>query len=379
LDKLLGIYLLVRLSEGMIVINPAIRVFLMLTGALTIIAAVMMALVQHNLKRLLGYHAVSQVGYMVLGIATGNPLGLIGGVFHMLNNTVYKSCLFLVGGNIEHRAKTTELDELGGLAKAMPVTYITAFIASLSISGIPPFNGFFSKWLIYQGLIVSIGQWHSRLGIGFGVFCLVAAMVGSGLTLASFLKLMHAVFMGQANPHLPKDIREVPTTMWVPAVILAVVCVIFGVFAFVLPLKIIVIPALSAYQQFGFASVIGSWLPLSATILVLAALGLGIGVVRMRGLPSPLRQDEAFVGGESQALEPATRPTGVEFYLAVEELKPLRFIYAKARDGFFDLYEQSKKIFTLSKMFAYLHNGVLPTYMVWVLLGMVGLFLYLLK
>ncbi|UCD15465.1 MAG: hypothetical protein JSV34_07050, partial [Candidatus Omnitrophota bacterium] len=98
LDKLLGIYFLARISLDMFQMNNASNIFLMSIGSFTIIAAVMMALIQHDFKRLLGYHAVSQVGYMVLGIGTGNPVGIAGGLFHMLNNTIYKSCLFLGGG-----------------------------------------------------------------------------------------------------------------------------------------------------------------------------------------------------------------------------------------------------------------------------------------
>ena len=103
LDKLLGIYFLARISLDMFKLNEGMNTFLMVLGSVTIVAAVMMALVQHDLKRLLGYHAVSQVGYMVLGIGTGNPIGIAGGLFHMLNNAIYKSCLFLSGGSVEKR------------------------------------------------------------------------------------------------------------------------------------------------------------------------------------------------------------------------------------------------------------------------------------
>lgn len=98
LDKLLGIYFLARITLDMFKMSAAVNTFLMIVGSITIVAAVMMALIQHDLKRLLGYHAVSQVGYMVLGIGTGNPIGIAGGLFHMLNHAIYKSCLFLSGG-----------------------------------------------------------------------------------------------------------------------------------------------------------------------------------------------------------------------------------------------------------------------------------------
>ena len=196
LDKLLGIYLLVRISLDLFVMNSAMNILLMLVGAFTIIAAVMMALIQHNMKRLLGYHAISQVGYMVLGIGTGNPIGIAGGIFHMLNNSIYKQALFLISGNVEQKTGTTDLDKLGGLFRTMPVTYVCALIASLSISGVPPFNGFVSKWMVYQGLIGQLQTTNYPLRIMI-VISLTAAMFGSGLTLASFMKLIHATFLGQ--------------------------------------------------------------------------------------------------------------------------------------------------------------------------------------
>ncbi|MBU1125171.1 MAG: hypothetical protein KKC84_04020, partial [Candidatus Omnitrophica bacterium] len=230
LDKLLGIYLLARISLDVFVMNDVMNIVLMLVGAFTIIAAVMMALVQHNMKRLLGYHAVSQVGYMVLGIGTGTPLGIAGGLFHMLNHAIYKSCLFFTSGNVEYRTSTVELDRLGDLAKVMPLTYISCLIASLAISGVPPFNGFVSKWMVYQGLFNQLSEASFALRITI-LFCVVAAMFGSGLTLASFMKLLHAVFLGRVSNTKRADVKEVNWMMWLPGIALVIICVLFGVFA----------------------------------------------------------------------------------------------------------------------------------------------------
>ena len=119
LDKLLGIYLLARISLNLFVMNGISNTMLLVVGAITIIFAVAIALVQHDFKRLLGYHAVSQVGYMILGIGTANPVGIAGGLFHMLNNALYKSCLFLGAGAVEKRTGTSDLSDLGGLSKYM--------------------------------------------------------------------------------------------------------------------------------------------------------------------------------------------------------------------------------------------------------------------
>jgi formate hydrogenlyase subunit 3/multisubunit Na+/H+ antiporter MnhD subunit len=381
LDKLLGIYLLARISLNLFVMNEALNIFLMLIGALTIIAAVMMALVQHNMKRLLGYHAVSQVGYMVLGIGTGTPIGIAGGIFHMLNNAIYKSCLFFTSGNVEYRSKTSELDELGGLAKVMPLTYLSALIASLSISGVPPFNGFVSKWMVYQGLISKWQMANGTVPAGrqewqmiIYALCLVAAMFGSALTLASFMKLIHATFLGQrANGPTGQRANEASWQMWLPCVILAIICVIFGVFAYQVPLKYFILPAV------GQVSFIGTWYAGLSTLLIIIGLLLGILIFKLRGLAPIIRQDATFVGAETFDLKDSP-VTGTEFYNTIKELGLLRAIYKRAEAGFFDIYEQGKNtVFGIGKFFQYLHNGILPTYLVWCLLGMLGLFLLLLR
>ncbi len=382
LDKLLGIYLLARVSLDLFVMNTAANTFLMVIGAVTIIAAVMMAMIQHNLKRLLGYHAVSQVGYMVLGIGTGVPIGIAGGIFHMLNNAIYKACLFLTAGNVEYKAGTSDLDKLGGLSKPMPLTYICALIASLSISGVPPFNGFFSKWMIYQGVILRLqaaGSPSAALGAGrlqviVIVLCLAAAMFGSCLTLASFMKLLHAVFLGQPKSSRTQELKnEVSWTMWLPCVILAALCIIFGVFATQIPLKYFILPAI------GGVSYAGTWYAGLSTLLIVIALVLGFMALGLKSLKPAVRKDSAFCGGEPINFA-ENRVTGTDFYLTVKEFGILKYIYKKAEGGFFDIYEQGKNlIFAIGKFLQYLHNGVLPTYLVWTLLGMIALFFALVR
>jgi len=371
LDKLLGIYLLARISLDLFVMNEAMNTLLMVVGAFTIIAAVMMALVQHNMKRLLGYHAVSQVGYMVLGIGTGIPIGIAGGIFHMLNHAIYKSCLFFTAGNVEYRSNTSELGELGGLAKLIPITYISAFIASLSISGVPPFNGFVSKWMIYQGLIQRLSVNGGRLVV---ILCLAAAMFSSGLTLASFMKLLHAAFLGsRTQKSNSPQAHEVPWTMWLPCVILAIICIIFGVFAKQLPLKYFILPVVEG------SAFTGTWYAGLSTMLIIIGLILGMIIVSLKGLKPTLRVDKAFMGSEVPDLQDSF-VTGTEFYNTVKDFGVLKAIYKKAQAGSFDIYEQGKKvIFGIGGFLQYLHNGVLPTYLVWTLLGMMALFFTLIR
>jgi len=361
LDKLLGIYLLARLVLNVFILNNATYALLMVIGAVTIIAAVMMALVQSDFKKLLGYCAVSQVGYMVLGIGTGNPVGIAGGLFHMLNHAIYKSCLFFSSGNVEYQTKTSDLDSLGGMAKAMPITFLTILVASFSISGIPPFSGFFSKWMIYQGLAgkASSGGW-------LWVFCLVAAMFGSGLTLASFIKLIHAIFLGKPASSIEHRAskNEVSWSMWLPPAILAGLCIIFGIFAYIIPLKYFIIPALPG----GGVDFVGTWPSLKAAGFLVIGLGIGL-VIYLAGNIKGIRETPSYIGGEE--LGGDMRLSGTEFYRAIEELPLIKRLYKQAGNKVFDIYEQGKKfVFFFIGMFQYLHNGVLSTYLVWCLLGM---------
>jgi formate hydrogenlyase subunit 3/multisubunit Na+/H+ antiporter MnhD subunit len=166
LDKLLGIYFLARMTTNIFILSEGMKLMLLSIGVITIITAVMMALVQHNYKRLLGFHAVSQVGYMILGFGLGSFIGIAAGLFHMINNALYKSGLLLSSGCVEYRTGEENIDELGGLSKAMPVTFIVSLIFAMSISGMPPLNGFASKWMIYQGIIdFGSGSWTGCTGI----------------------------------------------------------------------------------------------------------------------------------------------------------------------------------------------------------------------
>jgi formate hydrogenlyase subunit 3/multisubunit Na+/H+ antiporter MnhD subunit len=376
LDKLLGIYLLVRCVHDLFVPTPAMYMMLMVVGAVTVLTAVMMALVQHDLKRLLSYHAVSQVGYMVLGIGTGTAIGLAGGLFHMLNHAIYKCALFLCAGVVEKETGTTDLDRLGGLAKMLPVTFIVFIVAALSISGIPPLNGFASKWMIYQGIIVS-GEASGGLG---WIVWLAVAMLGSALTLASFVKVLHATFLCKPSPEIQATadsvgIRESKRSMLLPLVVLASLCVIFGVFAFQVPLGLLIFPVVQV-------DVPGVWWAGLATMLIVGSITVGLLVywLTMRG--GKLRRVKTYIGGEllqdvyvsGEETGPGRHieVTGVDFYNTIEQLPVLQRLYTLARAKAFDLYDLLQKgVNYLVQMLRSLHTGILPTYLRWFVVGLV--------
>jgi len=365
LDKLLGIFLLVIIVKEIFILkSAALSVVLAIIGAATIIIAVMIAMVQHNLKKLLSYHAISQVGYMVLGIATGTPVGIAGGVFHMLNHAIYKCCLFLCGGAVEQAAGTAELDRLGGLGKKMSITFATCLIAALSISGIPPFNGFVSKWMVYQGVIqmgTSGAGWAAKLW----PIWLTCAIFGSALTLASFVKLIHSIFLSRLPGEL-KDVKEVSLSMWVPMVVLASLCVFFGVFYHV-PLKLFIYPALNIEPG---TAIFGTWASGLATILLVVGIIIGGLILAVSLLSRKVRTVPTWTCGEVQTNEQMTIP-GTHFYKTVSSMGGLKQLYTGQEKGYFDTYNQGGRVgLALTGFLRWLHSGVLPMYLTWVTLGL---------
>jgi multicomponent Na+:H+ antiporter subunit D len=152
----------------------------------------------------------------MLGIGLGTPLGIFGGLFHLINHTAFKSLLFLNAGSVEQATGKRSLNELGGLSRKLPVTSATSMIASLSISGVPPFNGFWSKLLIVIACISAHNYWFALL-----------AVLASILTLASFLKVQRYVFYGYLKDAFV-GIKESPLSMTIPMIILAVLCIFMG-------------------------------------------------------------------------------------------------------------------------------------------------------
>lgn len=328
IDKLLGIYLLARLCYDVFIIRPnsPLAIFLLAIGSVTIIGAVLAALVQHDLKKLLSFHAVSQVGYMVLGLGTGLPLGVAGGIFHMFNHAIYKSCLFLCAGTVEARTGTTELAKLGGLGKKMPLTFAAFLIAAFSISGLPPLNGFVSKWMIYSSVIQLAG------GSNWWIVWLAAAMFGSAFTLASFVKVIQAVFLGQGSEFAEKA-KEGSAWLWLPTVFLAAVCVIFGLWAFALPIRYLVAPAIALIPFSGI------WEPGPATLLLLIGLAVGLAIYLL-GNGRKVSERPSFYGGEDLPLA-EIKVTGTDFYDTIKRFKPLEMAYAAGEKHYFDLYEMT--------------------------------------
>ena len=213
LIKALGIYAIIRIFFN---VFDAPQIFLnifLVLGTISIIIGVILAVGQWDMKRLLAYHSISQIGYILLGIGIATPLGILGAVFHLFNHALFKSLLFYNAGSVEMALGTRDLRKMGNLMKILPITSQTSLIASLSISGIPPFNGFFSKLVIIIAALQAGLPWYA-----------VFAVIGSLLTLASFMKVQRYGFKGETV--VDSVINKIGWRMNTAMITLAVLCVI---------------------------------------------------------------------------------------------------------------------------------------------------------
>jgi len=370
-EKLLGIYLLARVSLDFFKIEPgsAMSILLMTVGAVTIVLAVLMALVQKDLKRLLSYHAVSQVGYMVLGIGTAIPVGIAGGIFHMINHAMYKSGLFLSAGSVEHRAGTTELKKLGGLAREMPWTAFGFTVCALAISGVWPLNGFVSKEMVF----------HGALETGYTVFA-VAAWIGAIFTFASFLKAGHSVFFGERTRERP-EVRESPAPIVIPILALAALCILFGVYN-KLPLTRFITPIVAPHAEAGahldFTShaldVFNVVAGISIACLILAFLIHRHGF--LKGGRKAYLASEPFhnLPGIHQAYDLAEKRVFDPYEQGVKVLQGLATVLFKAVDRPIDFVYEKIVTATGEKFTGILkkaHNGHYANYLAWCLAGLI--------
>ena len=222
-----GIYGIIRLTYFLFqTMNLGTMQFLLVfIGSLSMFVCVTMALAQHDFKRLLAFHSISQIGYVLTAVGLCTALGVSAGLYHAMNHTLFKGLLFLAAGAVLHETGTTDLGKLGGLSKKMPYTTVLFLIGAFSISGIPPFNGFASKWMIYQATYQKAVESGN---IGF-LLVTIIALVTSVLTLASFVKVSQSVFFGQLPKEL-ENVKEVPFGMRFAMAIFALLCVLTGLF-----------------------------------------------------------------------------------------------------------------------------------------------------
>lgn len=266
-------------------------------GAVTLLVGALFALEQRDLKRLLAFSTVSQIGYMMLGLGIGTPLAIAAGLFHCLNHGFFKGGLFLCAGAVQHATGTRDMDRLGGLGRKMPRTMAAWLIASGGVAGVPLLNGFVSKWLLYAAALDA----HQP------VLALIP-WAGSILTIFAFLKATSGVFLGSEGPDSEKT-HEVSWTMVAGSSVLAAGCILFGI-APQLAMTYLLNPLLPAVgyappagvSWFGLTAGQGMWYATGGFVLGIIALAFGAFVYWLpmpgRGLAAVGGAPTVFTGGE---------------------------------------------------------------------------------
>jgi multicomponent Na+:H+ antiporter subunit D len=233
LIKTLGVYALARVVFNIFGVSLSVGWLLIVLGILSMVAGAFLAIGQWDIKRLMAYSSISQIGYVVLGIglgalllAEGNSLvwaslAIFGGLFHLVNHAVYKSLLFLTSGSVEMATGTRELKQMGGLAGKLPFTRAACTVASASIVGIPPFSGFWSKLILIVAAVQAHYYWIAAV-IVFVSLC----------TLIMYLKVQRYAFLGELPENLQR-VQENGGSMRVAMVSLACLCVLMGLLVLV--------------------------------------------------------------------------------------------------------------------------------------------------
>ena len=304
-----SIYGLLRIT-GLFEAPPASwGIALLALGTFSAVLGVAFALAQHDLKRLLAYHSVENIGIIAMGMglallgrARGDAalvlLGFAGALLHVVNHSLFKSLLFLGAGSVVHACGTRDIDRLGGLARAMPWTASLFLVGAAAISGLPPLNGFVSEWLVGLGALKALGRPPGD-PVAFAALALPALALVGGLAAACFVKVHGVVFLGNPRGAEARGAHESPATMLVPMAVLAAACGAIGLFPGVL------VPALSraaaGWAGLPEAALLGptrdaaqaaarvSWM---AAALVAAAAA--VVLLRRRLLPAPQPRGETW-------------------------------------------------------------------------------------
>lgn len=288
-----GVYLIARMYS----IGPWHAQYgnvLLVIGCVTMLVGVIFALAQTDLKRLLAFHTVSQLGYIVTGLALGTDLGVAAGLYYTVSHALFKGTLFLCAGAVQHAAGTRDLRQLGGLAARMPVTAAVWLAAAASITGVPLTTGFVAKWLVFDAALEASQP-----------IVVAVAWGASILTAFSFLKATTTVFYGEPAPgRRQEDVHECAPSMQIGMGFLAVLCIVFGV-APQLLMQPVIEPAV---RSLGFAwQVEVTWfgvltgsgtvaVTVGAAVVLIAAL---IGTLAYRMVRVPVAAPVAvFTGGD---------------------------------------------------------------------------------
>ncbi len=359
-----GLFWILRTFWEIFGISPSWSSSLAVIGALTILIGGLLAVVQTDIKRLIAYSSISQVGYIMVGIGIGTGLGVGGAIFHLINHALFKGLLFLSAGIVVYATGTRKLDEMGGLGRKMPFVFGSTLIGALSLAGVPPLNGFYSKWVIYQA---SIG--YDR---AFAPFILVAALFGSTLSVIYISKFLFSAFFGEESEVARLPGRGMKVAVGVPALL----CLGLGVYPRLLLDS--VAPVIDVGSAFR-----GTWTAYLAGAFLLGGIVIGVLAYYLLGLKRRSKSKPVFMGGENAATIdeekyfPYVREVDFkimpsEIYRSIRRSPAVNWLFTAEERNFLDPYVSTSWVAkALTRSFRWAHNGLLSRYLVWVFTGLI--------
>jgi hydrogenase-4 component B len=338
----LGIYGLMRVNFDLLQGGPAWwGGVLLVLGAVSALLGVLYALMEHDLKRLLAYHSVENIGIILIGLGAGSILhssglqalamiGFVGALFHTVNHAIFKSLLFFAAGGVLQQTHTRNMERLGGLIKRMPQTAVCFLVGTAAIAALPPLNGFASEWLVFQSLLGGTHIPRAEIAVAFPVAVGILALT-SGLAAACFVKAFGITFLAMPRSTAAADAREIDWTMRAVLIALAAGCAALGVAAPLVARSLGAVlqslPGLASGEPLIAQSPL--WLPaangapLVSPALVAALLGavLVIAYLALVGVPAVRRTDTWGCGriGQTPRME----------YTASAFAEPLRRVFAE--------------------------------------------------
>ena len=334
-------------------------------GAITAFVATLIAVVQEDAKRLLAYSSVGQIGYILLGFGIASTLGVAGAFYQALNHAIFKGLLFLTVGAVFYRTGTHRMDELGGLIKKMPYSFVAMLLGVISLAGIPPLSGFPAKWILYEALV----EKHM-------VGLLVVAMIASTAAFLYAYRLINTIFLGQLPERFEK-VEEVPWSMRIPMFVLVLFTLWFGVYPQSalrwISSAMAVLPGVQPIQV-GDTSL---WSPAGTVNLMLTANTIGavfltvLIVLALWPRSRKVGQLDIHTSGEPV-------PPGVNLQYATRFYQPFErafgpWLKASADRLYTNLAQNLENLFDLMR---YVYTGDGQTYALYVILFLAGMFLF---
>jgi len=372
---------------------------ILIISAATALYGVIMAIIQHNLKKLLAYHSIENIGIIGMGIGVGSIgigigntavalAGYCGALLHVLNHSLFKSLLFFTAGTVYRKAHTVNIEELGGLAKKMPYTAFLFLIAALAITGLPPFNGFISEFLIYSSMYTGMTEGNLQLSMIF-LCCIFSLVMVGGLAFLCFTKAFGIVFLGSPRHHPAEDCGEAELWAIVPQTMIAAVIVSIGLFpapfiAMVSKPALAMMPDMPGAADF-LAQINNTMSSISSGSMIMIAVCTSVYVLKLLITRKHAVRTSPTWGCGYTGSSPKLQYTAASFVKSFTIIaSPLLRIYTKAskisghfptegffRTGSYDKIEEIlidhnlNRIAKVMNLFGFLQNGFIQFYILY--------------